>query len=559
MTVTLALHDLVVLPAMLFLVAAAARATLEPPAGAPATIRVDVGRTRHTMASGIGASWHALSRDVPLDNERYAFPAREENPRGSAWGGNPPASDERAWAQLAGHARWLGLDFVRVEIDQRMYEPERDRFDWDNEEMQALYRILDATAAQGADVFLQQMWRHVEWNAWPGVHPLISAPRSLEDHARGLATLVEHLVSERRYRHIRWLSIANEPPGGTWGYWWSYGDAPAPGGLTPIVPALVAVRKELDRRHIDLPLSGPDWTDLPPFPGAAVDFDGPIGAWDIHTYKGLDAEGARIVRQWAEHAHRQGQPFLLTEFGNMALGWGDSDPGPRGYAAVLSNAEVVVRALEAGVDGLNRWSFTNRGDLDGQWQLVRTWDRRRRTWLEDVAPEPVPYYGYGLLTRFLARGSRVVSSAVEGPEGVLAAAVTSPRGRLTLFVLNLSKDAVSARVEVAGGAAGKLYLYQVEEAALGPEFRMDPRAELALPGPAVVELPPRSVSAATAFHLAHEDDGVTVDEPRGRGTETSGVRFPYRARTLRGGRRIPLDNIRRPAILCGSLRERPSR
>jgi len=32
-----------------------------------------------------------------------------------------------------------------------------------------------------------------------------------------------------------------------------------------------------------------------------------------------------------------------------------------------------VRGINAGVDGFNRWSFINRGDLDGQWQLLRTW------------------------------------------------------------------------------------------------------------------------------------------------------------------------------------------
>jgi hypothetical protein len=481
----------------------------EPPEAPVTIIRVDPEHTLHTMASGIGASWHALSREIPLENERYEHPAREKNPRGSAHGGNPPVSDERAWQQLERHARWLGLDFLRVEIDQRMYQPERDRFDWDNEEMQALYRILDICERAGADVFLQQMWRHVEWNAWPGVHPLISAPRSLEEHARGLATLLEHLLRTKGYRCIRWLSIANEPPGGTWGYWWSYGAEPAPEGLTPITPALAVLRKELDTRGIALPMSGPDWTDLPPFPDSEIDFDAHVGAYDIHTYKGLDAEGQRIVEQWAEWARKRGKPFFLTEFGNMSLGWGGDDPGPASYAAVLSNAEVVIRGLNAGVDGLNRWSFTNRGDLDGQWQLVRTWDRERRVHLPEVAPEPIPYYGFGLLTRFLAKGSRVIASPVEGAEALLAAAALSPRDRLTLLVLNLSDAAVTASLEVLPTRSEALHIYQVQESTLGPGFRMQPVTTLRLP--ASLELPARSLTVATAFRLAHEDEGVRAD------------------------------------------------
>jgi hypothetical protein len=486
------------------------------PGGDMVRIHVDAGRTEHTMASGIGASWHALSHDIPLENEGYAYPSREENARGSAWGGNPPAANTKAWDQIEAHARWLGLDFFRVELDQRMYQPERDRFDWENEEMQALYRILDAGERLGADVFLQQMWRHVEWNALPGVHPLISAPRSLEAHAHGLATLVEHLVKKRGYRCIRWLSIANEPPGGTWGYWWEYGDAPAPEGLTPITPALVELRKELDARGIDLPLSGPDWTDQPPFPEDGVDFDAPIGAYDIHTYKGLDAKGQRIVARWAEWAHGKGKPFLLTEFGNMQLGWGGDDPGPASYPAVLSNAEVVIRALNVGVDGLNRWSFTNRGDLDGQWQLVQTWDRNRKVFLEEVTPEPVPYYGYAMLTRFLAKGSRVVGVDVKDPGGdappPLATAVVSPGGALTVLVLNPADEAVPASLEVTGAPGKPLHLYQVEESTLGPSFRMEPLRAVDPKAPAQLALPGRSVTVLTSFVRAHADPGVTTED-----------------------------------------------
>jgi hypothetical protein len=506
----------------LFAVAVAVAALVLPQAasgGEMIRIHVDAGRTVHTMASGIGASWHALSRDIPLENERYEYPVREENPRGSAWGGNPPVSDQKAWDQIEAHARWLGLDLVRVEIDQRMYQPKRDGFDWTGEEMQALYRILDTCERLGADVFLQQMWRHVEWNAWPGVHPLISAPRSLEDHARGLAGLVEHLREEKGYRCIRWLSIANEPPGGTWGYWWEYGDAPVPEGLTPITPALVALRGELDRRGIDLPLSGPDWTDLPPFPQAEIDFDSPLGCYDIHTYKGLDGEGEEIVARWAAWAHRRGKPFLLTEFGNMKLGWGGDDPGPASYPAVLSNAEVVIRALNVGVDGLNRWSFTNRGDLDGQWQLVRTWDRDRKVFLDEVVPEPVPYFGFGLLTRFVAKGSRVVECRLEGPaRHILASALVSPGGRLTILLLNGTKSDVKASLEVHAAPPGPLRLYRVEEARLGPSFRMNPLRALPTPGPVALELPARSVSVLTSFELKHGDDGLTVEsDPAPRG------------------------------------------
>ena len=94
------------------------------------SINVDASKVTHQMKGGIGASWHALIHDIPMNREKYDYPVRMINPRGSAFGGNPPLSDTSAWQQLLKHAEWLGLNFIRVELSQRMYEPERLKFDW---------------------------------------------------------------------------------------------------------------------------------------------------------------------------------------------------------------------------------------------------------------------------------------------------------------------------------------------------------------------------------------------------------------------------------------------
>ena len=502
---------------LLLSLAVVAAAPAAAPAGAggrpeKAAIRVDSARVIHAMQGGLGASWHALIHDIALDNEKYDYPVRFKGSRGSAWGGNPPLASRAAWDDLSRHARWLGLSFLRVELDQRMYEPERGRFDFENDEMQALYRILDWAEKEGADVFLQQMWRHVEWNAFPGVHPLLSAPRSLEDHAAGLATLVEHLTKTRRYTCIRWLAIANEPPGGTWGYWWSAGSWPCPS----LASAFASVRAALDAKGISLPLSGPDWTDQPPFGGGIPDLDPHLGAYDVHTYKGLDAAGQGTIDGWVAHARELKKPFFVSEFGNMGHGWGGVDPGPRTYPALLSNAEVVIRGLRSGVDGLNRWSFTNRGDLDGQWQIVRTWDPKARAYLDRVTPEPVPYFGFGLLTRFFARHSSIVDVQVESSPALandlLAAAVTSPKGRLTAFILNQGPEPADSSI-VVPGAKTPLFVYQIVERDLAEGTTLAPKARLApSASPHALQLPARSLTVLTAFDLGPDDPGIVRDE-----------------------------------------------
>jgi hypothetical protein len=483
----------------------------------PAEVKITV-RTQdpplHVMRGGVGASWHAIRNEGPFQNSEYDFPARIQGARGSALQGNPPLGNTRAWEQLQGHVRWLGLNWIRVEFAQIMYEPKRGVFNWENDEMKTLYAILDHCQKTGVDVFLQQMWTEVDWNSFPGVHPLISAPRSMEDYAEGLASVAETLVKTRGYSCIKYLCITNEPPGGTWGYWWSSGSYPC----VSLSSAFKAVRAALDRKQLKLPISGPDWTDMPPFDAAALDFDPYIGAYDIHSYQGVGSKEQQVLSLWAAWAHQHGKPFFLSEMGNMKLGWGGSDPGPSTFAAALSNAETILRGIRAGVDGFNRWSLVNRGDLDGQWQLVRTWDIATKRYYDDVTPEPVAYYGYGILTRFLSKYSALLADEVKGASDgeFLTVTMKSPGGNLTTCLLNLAQTPITVGVLYEGlQAAREVYTYQAEERTVSAaSYRMEPLRHRSA-GTAATELeemlPARSITVLSTIALRHTDNGLVAD------------------------------------------------
>jgi hypothetical protein len=480
-----------------------------------AILTVKADRPVRRMAGGLGASWHAIRVEYKYDEKRqYKYDVRHSCPQGSAVGANPPL-DSAAWGDIERYAQWLGLDWLRVEMDRRMYEPRKGQFDWDNEEMRTLYRILDWCQHHDADVFLTEMWRDVPWLAYPDVHPLLSAPNSLEDFAEGLATLADYLVRQRHYTCIKWLCFANEPPGGTWGYWWSRGADNA-----PLSPAFPTVRAALDRRGISLPLCGPDWTDLPRLNPAELDFASYLGAFDLHSYGAPNTEVSRILGDWARRAHEQGKPFFLTELGDMSLGWGTDDPGPKSYEAVLSVAEKVLRGLNAGVDGFNRWSFLNRGDQDGQWQLVRTWDRKAKQYLEHAEPEPVPFYGYAMLTRFTAKYSQVLPCEWQfrtrdaDSSRVFAAALRSPHGHLTVILANREAVTWETRFRWEGlDRQTVFYRYELTEDRLKqPGFRLTADGSCTV-SPSQPEfsytLAPRSLWVFTTLGLAPDAPGVT--------------------------------------------------
>jgi hypothetical protein len=481
-------------------------------------IHVDTTNVAHVMRGGIGASWHAIEEPIPVVGTR--------SHGGSAWGGHPPAEEEQAWQQIYRHAAWLGLNFSRVELEQRMYQPERDRFTFDTPEMRILYRILDYCQSHDVDVILQQMWGNVDWNAFPEwrgdpLGRLHSGPYSMEAFAEGLATLVEHLARQRGYTCIKWVCINNEP-----GHDWSWWQKP-PNEPMSITPGLEAVRRAMDKRGIAVPLVGPDWTDLPELEPEKIDFDPFIGAYDIHSYYArfdwMESPGYPLsqaeerLADWVQWAHSRNKPLFLSELGTMALGWGGSDPNPGSYLAGLKDAQLVLRGLAVGVDGFNRWSFVNRGDLDGQWQLIDTWDADKGQLMTEFLPHPNAYYLYGLLSRFTAKYSSILTcttsgGVVDGIQRVFAQALRSPRGHLTVFVLNDADRPWRGTIELQDGHPDRLYKYQVNrDHEDRTEVRIEPLQEIANSARITDEFPAFSLTVFTSYRKAADDPGTIVD------------------------------------------------
>jgi len=177
--------------------------------------------------------------------------------------------------------------------------------------------------------------------------------------------------------------------------------------------------------------------------------------------------------------------------------------------------------MNVGVEGFNRWSFVNRGDLDGQWQLVDTWDRQGKKLLATFRPHANAYFLYGLLARFTAKHSAVLNCRVEGGrEGelrrVFAAAVRSPKGHLTLLVVNDGKADYEVSFHVRRLPASRaLYRYRITPAERD-------RSELAVHPGAAFEVTPAeagfrdrvpglSLSVYTTYKLGHDQMGVTAE------------------------------------------------
>ena len=485
--------------------------------GSTVEITVDTNTVINIMRGGIGSSWHAIETPIPIGHG------------GSGWGGYPPADDERAWQQIYRHANWLGLDWNRVEIEQRIYEPERGQFTFDSPEMRILYRILDWNQQHSTNVFFQQMWVNTKWLAYPQsrndpIARVHSAPEDLDAFADGLATLMENLIKKRGYTCIKWLSITNEP-GANWSWWQSASGAPLSIGR-----GLEAVRKALARHALNLPLSGPD-AGMDVFPNlAALDYAPLLGAFDFHDYDahldfrshGQMADHESKYRAFAKLAHAQGKPIFLSEFGAGSFPMDRDDERPSRPESVLAISEFVLRNANAGIDGFNRWSFLNRGDLDGQWQYIDTWDPKQNKLLTDFTPHANSYFGIGLLSRFTAKHSTVLATQVsdireKGWQRVFCAAFRSPNGHVTLAIVNDSPDEFPLKLTWAGTPpAKKFFRYRYTEAEYNRvDVNMDPQRGFSpAAGSARWQdtLPANSLTIYSTYELKHDDPGIIVDD-----------------------------------------------
>ena len=481
-------------------------------------------RVAHQMLGGAGASWQSI-----------LYPTVSHG--GSGFGGTPPVvpEHERLWQSIEHHAEWLGLKFIRAEMDWRQWQPQKGQFTWDSPEMRILDRILSWAQRHGSDVMLQCMWLNVDWMAFPEYRhdPALvqaSAPFDLEGLAQGWVTLLRELIERRGHKCIRWIHLVNEPNF----YWWLI--PPDTGAEQDrlrqsryLAQALQAVRGAVNAAKLPVKIVGPGWIDLPVIERLAdepwwphvddVDFHCYGSCFDWEDPKAVPASwafrlGERLKATLAKYRPETaaaGKGLFLTEFGSQIYGWKADDPAPGNFKSSLKDTEVMVRALNLGVDVASHWSFTNRGDMDGQWQYVETWDRPWKQWLGEAVPHRDSYYVLGLATRHVPQRAQVLATEVLGGiaggcQRVWSAALRSPRdSSLTVLVVNDAEQPWPVRVSLPGG--------MTRLAALSSTAGADPAAILhyepvAISGAlAELTLAPFSLTVLTDAPLAPDGPG----------------------------------------------------
>jgi hypothetical protein len=494
----------------------------------------------NTMQEGIGCNFHAI--EGPLATEQLSHALRSYG--GSAWGANPDVKDSASWNKLFEYADWLGFDWCRIGIQYQTFEPEKNKFTFDGHDMKVLCRYLDYCQSRNIDVFLQHYWINAAWLAPDSfrkdpVKVIRSMPNDIEAYTDGFIKLLKYLIEEKKYTCIKQFCITNEP----FENWSWYMKSFNPEKYESPAPAYRLMAKKLKDNKISVQLSGPDCSIYAgkPMGPQQDDFFKVLDAYDLHSYvtrfdwnpdSTMIFEGGGVgqidrisdfmeyLKPWEEDARKNNKPFLFTEMGTMSNGFGGSNPGVALYKSLLKDVQLVLRFSQFGMDGFARWNFVNRGNLDGPWQMVDTWDTAKQSLLpaNEFRPHANNYYMWGLLTRFTAKGSNVVKTTVDGGcdgkyQRVFATAYCSPKNKnLSIYITNDSDQGYETIIKLNGQSV-KLFKYEINEQEhkdkadinLVPSETVENKTEIK------VSVKPKSILLFTSYDLKNIDQGIIED------------------------------------------------
>jgi hypothetical protein len=150
--------------------------------------------------------------------------------------------------------------------------------------------------------------------------------------------------------------------------------------------------------------------------------------------------------------------------------------------------------------------------MDGQWQLVNTYDLQTKTYTKAVKPENEAYYGFAMLSRFLGKYASVLSNKSDQQlEGVVITAYKNSNGHLSILLVNNRKETVTVNVAIEHLEKKQAFhFYEVTEALLkATTFQLDPVKSFKDAGKLKnILLQPESISIITTNGLKNEDMGV---------------------------------------------------
>ena len=369
---------------------------------------------------------------------------------------------------LQRRVEWMRLPVVRIMMQAKWCYKGKGRYDWDDPQMQALYRHLDVCQKLGTTVLLTDWGIEPPWLTPPDVS-------KVEDplYAGIIATYMDHLLNAKGYSCIRYFILVNEPNYEVkdWARWKA--------GVQHVAAAFR--QQKLDGK---IALMGADNSNADDWHTNAVDqLQQTLGAYDIHCYAQEDVVRAGALydffkKNWAyalaNDPRARDKPFVVGECGFWTQG-SDSATNPLHldprYGILM--ADYAVQAANAGSWAVLAWMLDDNSHANFTWGMCSNK-------AGGLKPKPW-FYPWSLLARYFPSGASIVQTSLASRDvRVLAAYVDDQRApgkrSWSFCIVNRADAPRTVRLQMRGGPLLHLQRYVYSASSCAADTEGFPRA-----------------------------------------------------------------------------------
>jgi len=338
---------------------------------------------------------------------------------------------------------WMRLPAARIMMQCKWCYKGNGKYDWESEEMVALYRHLDVCQSLGTTVFLADWGCEAEWLHCPEVAE-VQDPK----YAEIIAAYMGHLLRQKGYTCIKHFIMGNEPNYEVedWDRWKT---------------GILNVHTEFKKHGLadEVILTGTDHVDNDDWHRWAVDqLPDTLGAYDFHCYASADqirkGELYEYFKKSWDYARErdpkgESKPCVVGEAGlndGADHPYGNATIDSADYGIIMS--DYAIQAANAGSAAVFAWMLDDNSHPGFYWGMWSNKEKgmQLRPW----------FYPWSLLSRYVPQGSHVVRTTLSSPD-VRAAAACMVDGRSaterlwTFCLVNRAKEPKTVRLHLTGG------------------------------------------------------------------------------------------------------------
>ncbi len=347
--------------------------------------------------------------------------------------------------------KWMDIPIVRIMMQTKWCFSESTGYDWDNDDMNALYRHLNFCKQNNIEVLLTDWGVEVDWLAVDGI---TRTDDSL--YAEVIGTYLDYLINKKGFTCIKYFSLVNEPnyEVGNFERWRN--------GFENVYNVLID--KGLDKK-IKLTAPGQsnnkewffDTVDEARF---AVDiYDAHLYAWKEKTIIGEVNTELKELWDYAKSIdiNIDRKQFFVTEAGMRDGQSANISLEIDNYYYGVFMMDYAIQALHSGATAVLAWMLDDNSHPEFQWGLWK--DKKNGMQLRPW------FFTWSLLTKLFQPGNYIYRLRPRSIQ-LRALASKSKNGNNNTWsfcLVNVGNDTAAFSIKVDGEKTYKFYKYLYNE------------------------------------------------------------------------------------------------